>query len=168
MQVTQQLTGGLACNAGGARRLSVSESFAVNSFDERNITPSAAEGSAPSTRLSRALESIPESEDEGRETVGDVAEATVSSLRQPHADTSSDSSNQSSAASSELDRHDTLDRSETSEREAELDEGWIGWAKGWLPWGGSKKTEEHAESAAKPAEVRLRSTPPQYVTSAHC
>ena len=100
------------CIAGGARRLSLSKSFAVNSFDDEAATPLTKDGSVTSSDTaqhrehSRGLDSIPEADAEGPETVRDVVEATMSSLRQSRADRKSDSS----AASAESLEKEVLGR----------------------------------------------------------
>ncbi len=136
--------------AGGSRRLQVAKSFAVNSFDDESL---AEEGSMSSSDLSQRLDKIPEADDDGRETVRDVAKAAVSSLREPQLD-SSDSSRGSVEQSGEgvLSRHsDNNSDSMIVGPEAETDEGWIGWARSLIPWG--TKTEQGEDSATKLVQV---------------
>ncbi len=147
----------LVATAGGSRRLQVAKSFAVNSFDDEVDASLAEEGSMSSSDLSQRLGSIPEAEDDGRETVRDVAKAAVSSLREPQLD-SSNSSRGSVARSDEdvLSRHsDSISDSMLVEPEAERDDGWIGWARSFIPWG--KKTEQGQDSATALVQVHCHS-----------
>lgn len=149
----------LFCIAGGARRLSLSKSFAVNSFDDKAAAPLTKDGSVTSSDTAqhrehpRGLDSIPEADGEGPETVRDVVEATMSSLRQPRADSISDSS----AASAESHEKEVLGRqgegkveSVDGKKEDASDEGWIGWAKGLKPWG---RQAEQQGSVTEPDQV---------------
>ena len=146
--------------AGGSRRLSVAKSFAVNSFDDELDASLAEDGSMSSSDLLQRLDNIPEAEDDGRETVRDVAEAAVSSLREPHLDRS-DSSRGSAEHGDKgiVSRHseDNLESTEVKQG-AESDEGWFGWARGLIPWG--KEVEQAQDSAANPVQVPCRSSPP--------
>jgi len=154
----------LFCIAGGSRRLSLSKSFAVNSFDDEAAAPLKKDGSVTSSDTAqhrehpRGLDSIPEADGEGPETVRDVVEATMSSLRQPWADSNSDSS----AASAESYEREFLGRqsedkaeSVDGKKEVASDEGWIGWAKGLIPWG---RKAEQQDSVIEPDQVRAYSS----------
>ena len=132
----------------------------MNSFDDEDISGALAEESSQSSgSMSQKRESIPEeAEHDGRETVQDVAEATERSLRQSHADSNGNSSD--GAADMDLSRAELQDRhgdrereSENGEREDKPDEGWIAWAKGWLPWNRSEQVDKHDDSESEPAEV---------------
>lgn len=110
-----------------------------------------------SSESRQRLDSIHESEYEGTDSIEKVAEAAVSSLRQPQAESSSDSS---AVGTSEHEREQDLNRQSKSgadsgqgEAEGESDEGWIGWAKGLLPWGQSKQAADQHDSDTKPAKV---------------
>ena len=145
------------CYAGGSKRLALGKSFASVSYSDEDDT-SADDSSAPRSSESRQrLDSIHESEHEGTDSIEKVAEAAVSSLRQPQAEISSDSS---AVGTSEQDREQDLDRQSKSgvdsgqgEAEGESDEGWIGWAKGLLPWGQGKQAADQHDSDTKPAKV---------------
>ena len=148
----------MMASAGGARRLQVAKSFAVNSFDDEVDASLAEEGSMSSSGLSQRLDSIPEAKDDDRETVRDVAKAAVSSLREPQLD-SSDSSRGRVEQSDEsvLSRHNSNNMdSKVAEQVPETDEGWIGWAKSLIPWG--RKPEEAQASATTPVQVSCSSS----------
>lgn len=150
--------------AGGSRRLSVAKSFAVNSFDDELDATLAEEGSMSSSDLLQRLDSIPEAEDDGRETVRDVAEAAVSSLREPHLDCSDSSRHSVEPNGNGILSRQSEDNLESTEVEqgAESDEGWFGWARGLIPWG--RKAEQAQDSAANPLQVACRSSPPSLCT----
>ena len=130
----------------------------MNSFDDEDISGALAEKSSlSSSSMSQQRERLPEeANQDGRETVRDVAEATERSLRQSHAESNGNSSN--GAADEDFSIAELQDRRgdrarESEDGEAESEEGWFGWAKGWLPWNRSEQADEHDDSLIKPAEV---------------
>lgn len=137
-----------------------SKSFAVNSFDDEDLSGALAEESSLSSSIMSQQRVPEEAKQDGRETVRDVAEATERSLRQSHAESNGNSSN--GAADEDYSIAELQDRrggkvreSESGEREAESEEGWFGWAKGWLPWNRSEQADKHDDSTLKLAEVAL-------------
>ena len=145
------------CNAGGSKRLAVGKSFAVISYSDEDDTSADGSGAPGSSESRQRLDSIHGSEHEGTESIEEIAEAAASSLRRPQAESSSDSS---AAGRSEHEREQDLDGQSESgvdsgqgEAEGESDGGWIGWAKGLLPWGKSKQAEDQSDSDTKPAKV---------------
>ena len=140
---------------GGSRRLSVAKSFAVNSFDDEVDASLAEDGGMSSSGLSKRLDSLPTAGDDGRETVRDVAKAAASSLREPNLDSNTSSSSRAdleSGVDGVLSVH-SESRLESAEvkQEAESDEGWMGWARGLLPWG--RKAEQAQDEATEPVQV---------------
>lgn len=145
------------CNAGGSKRLAVGKSFAVISYSDEDDTSADGSGAPGSSESRQRLDSVRESEREGTESIEEIAEAAASSLRRPQAENSSDSS---AAGRLEHEREQDLDGQSESgvdsvqgEAEGMSDEGWIGWAKGLLPWGKSKQAEDQSDSDTKPAKV---------------
>ena len=146
--------------AGGSRRLSVAKSFAVNSFDDDVDASLAGDGSLSGSDLPQRLDSIPEAEDDGRETVRDVAEAAVSSLREPYLDSRDSSSGSVEPGDKDIRSRHSEGNLESTEVEhaAESDEGWFGWVRGLIPWG--RKAEQAQDSVADLLQVPCRSSPP--------
>ena len=145
------------CNAGGSKRLAVGKSFAVISYSDEDDTTADGSSAPGSSESHERLDNIHESEHEGTNSIEETAEAAASSLRRPQAESSSDSS---ADGTSEHEREQDLDRQSESgadsgqgEAEGESDEGWIGWAKGLLPWGKSKQAEDQHNSDTKPFKV---------------
>ena len=137
----------------------MAKSFAVNSFDDEIDTSLAEDGSMSGSDLSQRLKNRPVAEGDGRETVRDVAEAAAASLREPHLDSTRSSSSRAGSGpngESVLGVH-SESRLESAEVEqaAESDEGWIGWAKGLIPWG--RKAEQAGKDATEPVQVSCHS-----------